>query len=77
MTDVYIRKQGNRSLSGDDALGIESIAVTLLGIEPERRVYRADKVALGNEFGHQVWLPMTEMTVPGTLIVGELVRGAL
>jgi len=57
---VYIRKQGERTLTGDDAYQFDSVEVKLYAsqIDPTNlRTFRTNiDLWLSNEFGHQVWL---------------------
>ena len=55
---VYVRKQGDRSVQGDDAFKMDEVEVTLYGVSPEKRTFgTSNDLWLGNEYGHQAWLP--------------------
>ncbi|MBI4262735.1 MAG: hypothetical protein HY657_00005 [Acidobacteria bacterium] len=55
---VYLRKQGSRSTDGDDAYKLDKVEVTLFGASPEKRIFSTgEDIWLGNEYGHQAWLP--------------------
>ena len=56
---VYIRKQGDRSGSADDAYKLDEVEVTLYGANsPQSRTFSTtNDLWFGNEFGHQAWLP--------------------
>ena len=57
---VYLRKQGERSPSGDDAYQMDFAVVELYARpvdSPAKRTFHAlDNLWFGNEFGHQAWL---------------------
>ena len=55
---VYIRKQGERSTSGDDAYKFDSVRVTLYGTSPQQReFFTGEDLWLANEYGLQAWIP--------------------
>lgn len=57
VTHVYLRKQGDRSSSGDDMWKLDHAFVYLIAPGEPTRVFQSTGVArLGNEYGHTVWL---------------------
>lgn len=61
---VYLRKQGGRRPSDDDAWELDEAEVVLFGEVPRRRFFRASGALwLGVAYGLTVWLPEVE---PGT-----------
>jgi hypothetical protein len=58
---VYIRKQGDRTKDGDDAYTFTFIEVKLYAgqfFAPNLRTFSTSyELRLGNQFGHQAWLP--------------------
>lgn len=57
VTHVYVRKQGDRSHSGDDAWRLDHVFVYLIATGEPTRVFQSTGPAtLGNEYGNQLWL---------------------
>src|SRR5262245_47638720 len=60
VSHVYIRKQGDLE-TDDDAYKLGSVEVTLYAAQVDltnrRRFRTGDDLWLGNEFGHQAWIP--------------------
>lgn len=57
VTHVYLRKQGDRTHSGDDLWELASGFVMLMADgEPTRVLKSTGSAGLGNEYDNQIWL---------------------
>ena len=57
VTHLYLRKQGDRTFTGDDARRLSSAFVYLIASGSPTRVFKSTGPAtLGNEYGLQLWL---------------------
>lgn len=55
---VYLRKQGDRSQSGDDLYQLDEVEITIYGSSPIKRTFaRYIDIKFGNEYGNTVWIP--------------------
>ncbi|MDS0222113.1 hypothetical protein NDI54_12210 [Haloarcula sp. S1AR25-5A] len=56
VTHVYLRKQGDRTTSGDDYWELQECHVNLHSPSSTRQFVSTGTARLGNEYGHKIWL---------------------
>lgn len=59
VTHVYLRKQGDRTHSGDDYWDLESCHAFLTSDDMTRTYASTGSARIGNEYGHKIWLAET------------------